>query len=679
METPCSNKHTLGKHYRKLKSLRKMDPKAEIKNLLSADISKYIEILTSKGIEIHHGLKLATFYTKNCLPYTGIITQNKLFPNEVLMKIPRGLLLTTKMAYFSEIKDVFDENPEFYSRYVEHNWEDNMLLTFLLYEYQKKNLSHWHFFIKSLPRDIDYLAFWKEEELDLLEDPYLKKKAKALLNEFETNYKKLCEIMEKYPNLFFKETYSYENVKWLHIHLITRSFGGRYLKYVTMVPFAEFFNHECTNVYYDFMGEKIEHINSKEDTQSNENYDQNWEEALSTSNESNKSEESFDSRDFEDINPNDLNLGNQIESDHFLDKQLLENEKMARNFREIIEWVLNTLDLGDVISFSYFNQVLIKLKFLKEQIFSKKNLKNNDIKEFERGFSALQTLNVNYKFHLLQYMSENKGIDPESEMKLTQKNIFLEDLKQNNTQNIQKKPFSDPSLWPDDDFDYMILKNSEHDCFEENSQVYFCYGRLSNRKLLTRYGLALEHNKYNHVFIKVSIFENLKNLAYDLVKYFNNFKLSKQKIFKLQATKFNLDFLLFAKGIFWQMEKNSIEELFEPFNIDLEIQGLLLMKKIIEKQLSERFENEIKKDNFEIIYQKNLNYHEHFSAIYRLERKRILILHTKNIDVSIAILSKIKKGETMKMAAKKVEGLEDEDEWQRNRFFLKSYLDRFNN
>lgn len=43
------------------------------------------------------------------------------------------------------------------------------------------------------------------------------------------------------------------------------------------------------------------------------------------------------------------------------------------------------------------------------------------------------------------------------------------------------------------------------DQFEPGSQVYFCYGRLPNRLLLMRYGIALEYNKYNHVFIRIDI------------------------------------------------------------------------------------------------------------------------------------------------------------------------------
>lgn len=57
--------------------------------------------------------------------------------------------------------------------------------------------------------------------------------------------------MKKYPNYFTEECYKYENIKWIYTHLVTRCFG-KFLQYVTMVPIVEMFNHECSDLYYDF-------------------------------------------------------------------------------------------------------------------------------------------------------------------------------------------------------------------------------------------------------------------------------------------------------------------------------------------------------------------------------------------------------------------------------------------
>ena len=57
------------------------------------------------------------------------------------------------------------------------------------------------------------------------------------------------KIAEKYPQFYSKETITIENIQWIHTHLVTRCFV-KYFEYTTMVPFAELFNHECTDVYY---------------------------------------------------------------------------------------------------------------------------------------------------------------------------------------------------------------------------------------------------------------------------------------------------------------------------------------------------------------------------------------------------------------------------------------------
>jgi len=53
------------------------------------------------------------------------------------------------------------------------------------------------------------------------------------------------------------------------------------------------------------------------------------------------------------------------------------------------------------------------------------------------------------------------------------------------------------------------MKCGSHEQFEEGAQVFFCYGRLSNRQCLLRYGFALQHNKYDHVHMKVNLADYL--------------------------------------------------------------------------------------------------------------------------------------------------------------------------
>lgn len=68
--------------------------------------------------------------------------------------------------------------------------------------------------------------------------------------------------------------------------------------------------------------------------------------------------------------------------------------------------------------------------------------------------------------------------------------------------------------WPEDKFDQFYMLCSTKDQFEKGSQVFFCYGRLPNKLLLMRYGIALEHNKYDHMFIKIEVEEDVSNNPY---------------------------------------------------------------------------------------------------------------------------------------------------------------------
>ena len=42
--------------------------------------------------------------------------------------------------------------------------------------------------INNLSRDIDYLVFWPDEDMKLLEDPEIYKQAKDNLKEYESDY-----------------------------------------------------------------------------------------------------------------------------------------------------------------------------------------------------------------------------------------------------------------------------------------------------------------------------------------------------------------------------------------------------------------------------------------------------------------------------------------------------------
>jgi hypothetical protein len=237
-----------------------------------------------------------------------------------------------------------------------------------------------------------------------------------------------------------------------------------------------------------------------------------------------------------------------------------------------------------------------------------------------------------------------------------------------------ERPFKPDAEWKKDEFDYFVMRSGAKENYEKESQIYFCYGRLSNRLLLLRYGITLEYNKYDHVHVRVDYLKYLKGKT-DALQLIKDFKLSRYKRFKLRYTHYNFDIVNFAKAISWKFNSNSLESLFKPGNLELETKALELVSEIYAQKLQE-FKHSVE-ENEKMLLDKSVGYHELFAVIYRLERQRILTLHKKLTDIMIQILGRLRKGIDFALATQRVVDLERADEFNRHRVMLDSYLKRF--
>lgn len=130
---PSTNRYTIGKQLRKLKGLRKRDPTAHLIQP-SKELQLYIDDLNSKGVQIRD-LAVAEFRTRNGLPYIGLVA-TELFPsNKIFIRVPVECLLNTRVAFHSPLQKFFEENPQYFSKELHSNWEDHILLAYLLYEF----------------------------------------------------------------------------------------------------------------------------------------------------------------------------------------------------------------------------------------------------------------------------------------------------------------------------------------------------------------------------------------------------------------------------------------------------------------------------------------------------------------------------------------------------------------
>ena len=93
--------------------------------------------------------------------------------------------------------------------------------------------------------------------------------------------------------------------------------------------------------------------------------------------------------------------------------------------------------------------------------------------------------------------------------------------------------------------------------FNKNSQIYFSYGKLSNRSLLVRYGFALEDNPYEHVWIKFKMGKEIEPYP-DLFEMIQGKGLSVTYKVKLKSYTFALEPLVYLRMCKWRATHNNL-------------------------------------------------------------------------------------------------------------------------
>ncbi|CAD8171220.1 unnamed protein product [Paramecium pentaurelia] len=718
-------RHSIGKRFRKLKGLRKADPNAVIPET-PKQLQDYIETLTAQGVYINK-VKYAIFQTKNGLKYPGLIASEKILSNETLVSVPKDLLLTTRHAFESPLKQMFLDHPQYFSNQFYPSWEDHQLMAFILYEYQRGPESEWHLLISNLPRDIDYLVFWSHEEQDLLDDEPLVKLARKQYQEFLIEFETLKCITDKYPQLFKPETVTLENARWVYTHLVTRCFG-KYLAYVTMVPFCELFNHECTDVFYDFeynadnphKSEESEQAQVKELKEDEELSVTSSEGSYHSEDEISDSEyvietyEQYKEFDFDEFSEQStkkfyeefskiLDIKQQQNEEQEQINQVLDNQqdeelqnkkmkdlqeqqiKMKKDFniklnlqrevfllsRDCKTFIFQNIDYGDNYSIFFIGQMFSKLdKSIQEYINGGKAyfMAREEVKR-------IQLTSNTYKNNLYAFQKDIMKKPIYQNNYFQQKRSKSQNSTLDNAEQILSQPL-DPEceyykpVWEKDKFDRFVMKAASKDQFEKGAQVYFCYGRLSNRMMLMRYGMSLEYNKYDHAHLRIEYLKYIQsNEAIWLV---HKYQLSKYKRFKLKHSTFPIDLIVFCKSIYWTFNVHSLDTFFKIQDLKLERRALQLALEILIEEI-QKFQDKLE-DNEKLLYDNTLGYHEYFAVIYRLERQRIYHHNINLIKICIVVIDRMLDGVPFEQATEKTQF--DYEYCETNRIILKKYFEQ---
>ena len=95
----------------------------------------------------------------------GVKTTKDIAHREAFLKIPYKCLMSVQKARDHEVLgNVFRENPTLFSEKCSHDWEQLILFTFVIYEFQKGEESFWWPYLDLMP-DFEFFCDWPEKEV----------------------------------------------------------------------------------------------------------------------------------------------------------------------------------------------------------------------------------------------------------------------------------------------------------------------------------------------------------------------------------------------------------------------------------------------------------------------------------------------------------------------------------
>ena len=183
------------------------------------------------------------------------------------------------------------------------------------------------------------------------------------------------------------------------------------------------------------------------------------------------------------------------------------------------------------------------------------------------------------------------------------------------------------------------------------------------------YGFCFPNNKYNSVKFRVMCEEGSRSKESEEM---GEVRLKKNK---LSIALINSVRKATIKRYTGRNKEKLLDD--QPVDCELEIYILSLCCNLLKEYYLQRFKTSVKDDR-KLLEDKTLSGRQQFAIVHRLEAKETVITNMKLIELLIQILSKVSDGQDFRAAYQsKIEMLEDDANYNRNRRAIRRYLRSF--
>ena len=174
----------------------------------------------------------------------GALAVNDIHVRKAFIFVPFKIIITPQMVKESELKEVIKAFPQVFDNSA-ISW-DYLIWIFLMNERRKGRDSFFYPYINVIDQP-EILCDWSESELSELQDGFLSKKTKKLLQSQQFHYSKLLPVFTEYPNYFPATPCLFSTFYWAYKVVTTRAFSPNE---GMLIPLADCLNHEDVSVDY---------------------------------------------------------------------------------------------------------------------------------------------------------------------------------------------------------------------------------------------------------------------------------------------------------------------------------------------------------------------------------------------------------------------------------------------